>query len=597
MTDVKRTHRAPASVQSGRDLQVLSLDGSQKLKDYAARHPDHLFLVTVQGDVYYANGTPPRELGNFRKFLGDNRLPVSHPGGREFFTVFDDVFQTHVASLAQMEREQSKKKAAQDPIDLLSVAIEQGASDIHYEARSGLGRSRVRYRIHGELRTHAEGISLEAATKTIRSFFTGKELGRGQFSDGDANDGTFDYRHSDNKIYNIRLNSIPSVEGMKMVCRIRDPKAVQDMQQAGYSPAQLALITRSMRLTEGLLLICGPTNSGKSTTVTSLLHSEPETRCIIELADPIEAVLENTTHVDMAPKGEDAEGKRDRLIEATVRQDTDILCLGEIRNRVTADAAEQLAEQGKLVISTLHTASVTGVHSRLEGIGMGMHLLATPSFFRAAVAQRLVPLLCPKCATALPNLERHEAHRIGDHLRIRTIALYYQQHSSIRAPGGPVRLRYRGRDPDCKNCRGSGIVGRTLVAEAMEVDAKVRSFYASRDTSDLRRYLLAEQEMESIHEHALGKIMRGLIDPLNTEDRIEPIMPLAVLPKMNAAAMADWGVRLALLARQGRESDRALREMWQTARAYAKEEIAADAAARVKMDARATRSQGAGAKA
>ena len=131
-------------------------------------------------------GTPPRELGNFRKFLGDNRLPVSHPGGREFFTVFDDVFQTHVASLAQMEREQSKKKAAQDPIDLLSVAIEQGASDIHYEARSGLGRSRVRYRIHGELRTHAEGISLEAATKTIRSFFTGKELGRGQFSDGDA---------------------------------------------------------------------------------------------------------------------------------------------------------------------------------------------------------------------------------------------------------------------------------------------------------------------------------------------------------------------------------------------------------------------------
>ena len=75
------------------------------------------------------------------------------------------------------------------------------------------------------------------------------------------------------------------------------------------------------------------------------------------------------------------------------------------------------------------------------------------------------------------------------------------------------------------------------------MDAKVRSFYASRDTSDLRRYLLAEQEMESIHEHALGKIMRGLIDPLNTEDRIEPIMPLAVLPKMNAAAMADWGVR------------------------------------------------------
>ena len=74
------------------------------------------------------------------------------------------------------------------------------------------------------------------------------------------------------------------------------------MQQAGYSPAQLALITRSMRLTEGLLLICGPTNSGKSTTVTSLLHSEPETRCIIELADPIEAVLVNTTHVEHGPQ-------------------------------------------------------------------------------------------------------------------------------------------------------------------------------------------------------------------------------------------------------------------------------------------------------
>ena len=568
---------ANANIHRGEVLQAQTWDQHKSIQDYAARHPNFPFLISSNGDVYYPTNADRGDVANLKRFLLQQQLPISNPGGRDWLTVFEDVFHSYMDALRAEEAR--GESPVQTPIELISTAIKLGASDIHYEARKGIARSRVRCRVHGEMRTMADGIGFDAAAQAIRTFFTGKELGRSGFSEHDSNDGSFDYRHHD-RIYNVRLNCIPSVEGMKMVCRIRDPKAVHDITRSGYSRRQLSLIRRTMRLTEGMFLICGPTNSGKSTTVTSLLHDEPSTRIIIELADPVEAVLENVTHVNMAPRGEDAEDKRARLIEATVRQDTDILCLGEVRNKVTADAAEQLAEQGKLVISTLHTASVTGVHSRLEGIGMGMHLLATPSFFRAAVAQRLVPTLCPHCSTPLPTLKPHERHRIGDHIRIRLIARHYQMHRPSRAPSTPVRLRYRATDGKCKKCSGTGILGRTLVAEAMEVDGMVREIYASGDTSGLREYLLGTQGMESIHEHALGKMMTGLIDPISTEDRIEPVTPMSVLPDSERKVIADWHSQLLLPAIQASESDKHMQHYWALARRDAEAEAREDAARR-----------------
>ena len=355
--------------------------------------------------------------------------------------------------------------------------------------------------------------------------FANQEYAETDFSPNQVCDGQFEFPVPNptgpgSLIYTARLNSTPTTLGCKTVLRLRGEASAQiKIQHAGYTPTQLGIIERSIRLTEGLVLFCGPTNSGKSSSLTSIISSQPMSRCIIELADPIECVLDNVTPIDISPRGEGRQQMVNDIIEATVRQDTDILVLGEIRDP-TIGIAEKLAEQGKLVVSTLHTASVSGVYNRLTSMGCPSALLASPGFFRAAVAQRLAPLLCEKCSRPQPSPTDYAA-RGEDCVRVACLASAY---SKTHRGGRPAQVRYRNPD-GCPACRGSGVKGRTLVAEAMEVTEEVRAIYASGDLSDLRRHLIQDQGMESIHTHGLIKVASGALDPLDLEDRIEPIWP------------------------------------------------------------------------
>ncbi len=474
---------------------------------YLAQHPELPALIAEDGTVYHRATAPQTPLMELRRFLWQQKLLPDSSAA--FRPVLDTVFASYTKELSRNARPSDPAAGVARATDLLELAVSSEASDIHIEARRE--GTTILFRVHGVMRTMAEDIDFEEAQRLIQTYYVNSQYANTTFDPMAPCDGQFNFIDPNtNKAYIARLNCVPTAQrGLKLVVRLRNPLEVQDIGEAGYSPTQMRLIHNALGCTEGMLLFCGPTNSGKSTSVTSLVASLPRSRCVVELADPIEAYLPNCTHVSLNSSGDNSEDLAALLIEATVRQDTDILVLGEIRSAQTAAAAEKLAEQGKLVISTLHTGTVLGVYSRLTGLGMTSHLLSLPGFFRAAAAQRLVPTLCPVCRREqAPPAHREASKRLSGILSL----CHAEQMAGIRY-----------HNPEgCERCHYTGIIGRTLVAEVMVVDDRVRGMFASGDLHRLRHYLVHEQGMESMHRHALGKVLAGTLDPFQVEARIEP---------------------------------------------------------------------------
>ena len=473
---------------------------------YLKLHPELPVLIGADCAVFHPASAKKQALMELRRFLWQKKLIESN---QKFLPVLDPVFDSFVKETQRSGKAVDPTKGIARATDLLELAVTTEASDIHVEARRE--GATILFRVHGVMRVMAENIDFDEAQRLIQTYYVNSQYANTTFDPMSPCDGQFNFIDPNtDKAYIARLNCVPTAQrGLKLVTRLRNPLEVQDIAEAGYSTKQMQLIRNALACTEGMLLFCGPTNSGKSTSVTSLIASLPRSRCVVELADPIEAYLPNCTHVSLNSSGENSEDLAGLLIEATVRQDTDILVLGEIRSAQTASAAEKLAEQGKLVISTLHTGTVLGVYSRLTGLGMTSHLLSLPGFFRAAAAQRLIPTLCPACCRDEPPLAQREANR-----RLRGILK--MSHADQLG-----EIRYHNPE-GCGDCQHTGIISRTLVAEVMLVDDAVRAMFASGDLHRLRSYLVSEQGMESMHRHALDKVLTGILDPFHVEARIEP---------------------------------------------------------------------------
>lgn len=387
--------------------------------------------------------------------------------------------------------------------ELLNMAIERGASDIHFRAwRCG---STTLLRINQILYPVSKGVEYTHAIRTIRAIFTAEQYGAGHFEPDDICDGSFQYPYQGG-VYMVRLNTVNDVRGTTMVVRIRNPHEIIDINQAGLHHSQLASIEQIMALNGGLMIFTGPTNSGKSTSTTALVSKIPIERYVLEIGDPIEVYLPTVTHVELSREGEGAEARIARTFAATVRQDTDVLVLGEIRDILTAKASESMAIQGKFVLSTMHTESVITAVPRMIELGISEDVIHAPGFLVGLVSQKLIPVNCPECATSQPMQDRVRHH-------------YYQQHllGNGRDEG---RLRYRNPE-GCEACNHTGVGGQTLVAEVLEINREVRTLIAQRHYDLIEDYMW-EKRILNKHRHALIKIREGLLDPSIVESRINP---------------------------------------------------------------------------
>ena len=279
---------------------------------------------------------------------------------------------------------------------VLNDAIARRSSDVYIAIHTD--RTQIHFRTHGVRYLYSE-ISRSDGHEMARALWS---LARqGQYEENATTDAAFGFGG-----YRIRANSMRDTRGNSIVLRLRDPKFIPPLSELGYNEIQQNQIDELQWSAGGLAVISGETNSGKSTTLTSLMAGMPDTEMIIEIADPIEIEFDHVTHVEFDHYAEAAESRFLGILGGLVRQNPDTLFIGEVRDLQSATAAIDMSLQGKRVWGTVHSHSCLTTIARLEHLGIDVNLLAQPGFLNGVINQSLVPVVCEKCSSdTLPDAE------------------------------------------------------------------------------------------------------------------------------------------------------------------------------------------------
>ena len=365
---------------------------------------------------------------------------------------------------------------------LLQYAFDSRASDIHLEPRRETGN--VRFRIDGILHDvyQLPAPVMPAITSRV------KILARMDLAERRRpQDGRIRTRSPDGKEIELRVSALPTAFGEKLVLRIFNPDVLaHDFGRLGFSATESKTWRAMIEQPHGIVLVTGPTGSGKTTTLYASLKELATAEvnvCTIE--DPIELIdgsfnqMQVQNNIDLTF----ADGVR-----ALLRQDPDIIMIGEIRDRETADVAVQAALTGHLVLSTLHTNDSPSAVTRLLELGVPAYLIQATLI--GVCAQRLVRTLCPECKTALPMTSAHwKQLGIGD-----AIAKPATVYTAV----------------GCLECRQTGYRGRSGVYELMKMDTAMQSAIAGEPSLTTLRELAVRAGMQPLRHAAAEKVAQGL---------------------------------------------------------------------------------------
>jgi len=368
---------------------------------------------------------------------------------------------------------------------LLSRALRQGASDMHIEPQGG--PARVRYRIDGvlhEIDTIPTTMVLPIITRL--KILAGMDIGERRR----PQDGKIELRVAGEDI-DIRASALPVTDGESAVLRfLRKSALVYDMKELGLSEDIERWVLEDIAVTSGVVLLTGPTGSGKTTSLYTFLSrlNRPQVK-IVTLEDPVEYQLAGINQVQVQPAiGFDfAHGLR-----SIVRQDPDIIMVGEIRDKETAGVAMQSALTGHLVFSTVHTNDTPSAYTRLLDLGVEEFLLNAA--LRSIIGQRLARRLCSHCATTHP-----ESDRLITDLGLRPLA----ERLGIN---NPKLLDSVG----CEHCGNTGYKGRVAVVEYLRCDEQIRAMPKGPEfIAEARRYA-ASRGWRTLVEDGFAKALNGV---------------------------------------------------------------------------------------
>lgn len=363
---------------------------------------------------------------------------------------------------------------------LMQYAFEQRASDIHIEPKRE--RSVVRLRIDGRLHdTHS-------IPKQVYPGFVSriKIMARLDIAERRRpQDGRIKTAYKESEV-ELRVSTVPVAFGEKVVIRIFDPSILlQDIQSLGLTSEQRASYQRLLKRPHGIILVTGPTGSGKTTTLYSSLQclSSPEVN-VITIEDPIEMVHEPFNQIAVQ---ESVGISFSNALRSVLRQDPDVIMVGEIRDSETAQYAVQAALTGHLVFSTLHTNTAVGAITRLVDLGIERFLIASTVI--ALVAQRLVRLICPACAEPAD-------------IPAETLA-------ALRLKDIDLDLSRVRRGAGCEKCRKTGYFGRAAAFEVIELTDAMRVMI--RDNADEGEIVRAARKdgAEPLMSNAVRKLLAG----------------------------------------------------------------------------------------
>lgn len=363
---------------------------------------------------------------------------------------------------------------------MVEQAVRQRASDIHVEA--GPEGVRVRCRVDGILHTTAnyDQRLLSAVIARIK-IISGLDISEKR----KPQDGRFSTT-VDRREYDVRVSTLPTVYGEKCVMRLAQKKALSRSKEAlGFSKEEMEKFDQILKAPNGIVLVTGPTGSGKSTTLyTALSELNSDTVNIVTVEDPVEANIEGVNQVQVNPK---ANLTFANALRSILRQDPDIIMIGEIRDSETAAIAVQASITGHLVVSTLHTNDAASSVTRLLDMGVESYLIADATV--GIIAQRLVRRLCPNCKRRRPMLP-HEM----DYLEIPPEK---RQQAAICEPVG------------CQRCSGTGYYDRIGVYEIMEITPALRTMISRRCTTDELREQALREGMHTLRQSARRLVLDG----------------------------------------------------------------------------------------
>lgn len=360
---------------------------------------------------------------------------------------------------------------------LLSEAIKEGASDVHIETFED--HVTIRFRVDGVLREVLEPPRILAPLIISRIKVMAKlDIAEKRL----PQDGRITLRIGGRAV-DVRVSTMPTNHGERAVLRLLDKQSAQlDLAELGMEPTSLALLTELITKPHGIILVTGPTGSGKTTTLyASLTVLNDKKRNILTVEDPIEYDLVGIgqTQVNTKINMTFAKGLR-----AILRQDPDVVMVGEIRDLETAQIAIQSSLTGHLVLSTLHTNSAIGAITRLDDMGVEPFLLA--SSLTGVLAQRLIRLLCEKCKKPMPA-SASECELLG-----------------VSANTTPVIYHAVG----CAACRHSGYQGRSGVYELIAIDDTLRTMIHDRVAEQkMRKY--ARNLFPSLRQDGYRRVLKG----------------------------------------------------------------------------------------
>lgn len=382
-----------------------------------------------------------------------------------------------IDSTADRSIEPTEKPVINAVNHLFQHAFEERASDIHIEPHRE--NTVVRFRIDGVLhlvyrlprRLH---LTITSRVKMIAGLNIAEKR---RPQDGRIR------THFEGKPVEIRCSTVPVSFGEKIVLRILDPAILmQDLSHLGFDERDLKSYRAMIECPNGLVLVTGPTGSGKTTTLySSLTAISSEQNNITTIEDPVEFVTDDFNQISVQSA---IDLTFITALRYVLRQDPDIIMVGEIRDRETAVSAMRSALTGHLVLSTLHTNDAASTAVRLMDMGVEPYLLV--STLRGIVAQRLVRTICPHCREEYTpdETEKKILHITGD----RTL---------IRGAG-------------CRECRNTGFMGRTAIYEVMPVNEDMRQALVERASLDRIRNIAVKAGMRTLREAAAEKILQGI---------------------------------------------------------------------------------------
>lgn len=394
-------------------------------------------------------------------------------------------FEEEVADIAAM-KDRIEQNPAKEALGILhSGAIKSGATDIHIQPQET--DSLIRFRIDGVL-TEVLKISPDATAKIVKQI---KYLSRLKLNVASVpQDGQYYFLVNKRKI-DVRVSALPSEYGEAVVMRILDPqRGFLTFEEIGFQGKALEDVKTAMSLPHGLILVTGPTGSGKTTTLYSMLNilNTPD-RKIVTLEDPIEYHLPGITQSQIDPE---SEYHFHTGLRSILRQDPDIIMIGEIRDSETAKTAAEASLTGHIVLSTLHTNSAIESITRLQNIGLPIFMVAPT--IKIIVAQRLVRKLCDCAKTReLSATEKSELSTV-----LKDIKDAPKLPETLHSPIG------------CDKCSQTGYKGQTCIVEALIIDEHIEEMIQRKASNKEILKYAREKGMRTMKEDGVLKVLSGI---------------------------------------------------------------------------------------